>query len=70
MGGNFSAVAGSKTNSEETGWTAAKLGIKKEEIGKCSLFVTTSGGPVTCYFSNWTAGGMLLRIDTIDLGVY
>jgi len=63
-------VAGSKDEKSITGWTAAKFGTKLEDVKRRSLYVTTNGGPVNYLFSNWTAGGMLLRLDTVELGLY
>jgi sugar lactone lactonase YvrE len=63
-------VAGSKEAKSNTGWTAAQLGTKQEDLKRGSLYVTTNGGPINYVYSNWTAGGMLLRLDTVGLGLY
>ena len=63
-------VSGMKGDEVITGWTAAKFGTKEEDVRRGSLYITSNGGPVNYYFSNWTAGGMLLRLDTVDLGIY
>lgn len=63
-------MAGRKGNEEITGWTAAKFGTRREDVERRSLYVTTNGGPVNCYFGNWTSGGILVRLDAGELGVY
>ncbi|KAL2067598.1 hypothetical protein VTL71DRAFT_2023 [Oculimacula yallundae] len=69
-GPDLEIVAGSKGDEFITGWTAAKFGTRKDDVQRGSLYVTTNGGPVNYYFSNWTSGGMLIRLDTVELGVY
>ncbi|TVY78201.1 hypothetical protein LSUE1_G004181 [Lachnellula suecica] len=62
-----STNASSKEDKSNTGWTAAKFGTKQEDLRRGSLYITTNGGPINYIYSNWTAGGALLRIDTVDL---
>jgi hypothetical protein len=66
----FNIVAGSEEDKSNTGWTAAQFGTKKEDVERGSLYVTTNGGPLNYPYQNWTAGGMLIRLDTVELGLY
>ncbi|MAD86661.1 MAG: hypothetical protein CL912_27205 [Deltaproteobacteria bacterium] len=68
--GELQIVAGTKGDEVITGWTAAKFGTRMEDVKRGSLYVTTNGGPVNYYFGNWTSGGMLVRLDAVELGVY
>ena len=63
-------VAGNPAASKVAGWTAAKFGTSLEDVQRGSLYVTTNGGPLNYLYKNWTDGGMLVRLDTVDLGVY
>ncbi|KAH6664288.1 hypothetical protein B0J14DRAFT_608205 [Halenospora varia] len=60
-------VVGSRGDIQDSGWTAAKFGTKRRDVRSGALYVTTNGGPLGYIYQNWTAGGMLLRIDTINL---
>ena len=66
----FEAVAGSATDQSITGWTAAKFRTNEADIRRGSLYITTNGGLVNYFFSNWTAEGILLRLNTVRLGFY
>ncbi|TVY17006.1 hypothetical protein LARI1_G004857 [Lachnellula arida] len=63
-------VAGSRNDKSNTGWTSAQFGTRKEDVKRGSLYVTTNGGPLNYIYQNWTAGGMLIRLDTVELGLY
>jgi hypothetical protein len=63
-------VAGSATETRITGWTSARFGTRQADVERGSLYVTTDGGPAGYRDGNFTAGGMLVRIDTADLGLY
>ncbi|KAH7312997.1 hypothetical protein BKA65DRAFT_600535 [Rhexocercosporidium sp. MPI-PUGE-AT-0058] len=63
-------VAGSKGDEYITGWTAAKFGTRREDLQRGSLYVTTNGGPVNYYYGNWTSGGMLIRLDAVELDLW
>ncbi|TVY23420.1 hypothetical protein LHYA1_G008001 [Lachnellula hyalina] len=63
-------VAGSRNDKSNTGWTSAQFGTRKEDVERGSLYVTTNGGPLNYIYQNWTAGGMLIRLDTVELGLY
>lgn len=63
-------VAGSRYDQKIAGWTAAQLGTKAEEVKRGRLFVTTNGGPLNYPAHNWTSGGQLISLDTVDLGIY
>lgn len=60
-------IAGSQFDTSITGHTAAKFGTRRDDLERGSLYATTSGGAVNYFFSNWTAGGMVLRYDTAQL---
>lgn len=63
-------VAGARNDKSNTGWTSAQFGTKKEDVERGSLYVTTDGGPMNYIYQNWTARGMLIRLDTVELGIY
>lgn len=63
-------VAGSTEDEKNTGWTAAQFGTKQEDLKRGSLYITTNGGPGNYANKTFTAGGMLIRIDTAELEVY
>jgi len=63
-------VAGSATETRITGWTSTRFGTQQADIERGSLYVTTDGGPLAYRDGNFTAGGMLVRIDTAELGLY
>ena len=65
--GKFRVVSGAEEDGRVLGWTAAKFGTKEEDLKRGSLYVTTNGGPLEYAYQNWTAGGMLVRVDTADL---
>ena len=67
---NFEIVAGSPTDQRIAGLTAARFGIRKADLKRGSLYITTNGGPLNNPSANWTNGGQLIRVDTADLGVY
>ena len=68
--GDLQIVAGTKGDEVITGWTAAKFGTRMEDVRRGSVYVTTNGGPVNYYFGNWTSGGMFVRLDAVELGIY
>ncbi|CZR69570.1 uncharacterized protein PAC_19470 [Phialocephala subalpina] len=63
-------VAGSVTETRITGWTSTKFGTRQADVERGSVYVTTDGGPLAYRDGNFTAGGMLVRIDTADLKLY
>jgi hypothetical protein len=63
-------VAGSATETRITGWTSARFGTQQADVERGSLYVTTDGGPLAYRDGNFTAGGMLVRIDIAELGLY
>jgi len=62
-------VAGDRSDASIAGFTAAHFGTSKMDLERGALYVTTNGGPVNYFFSNWTSGGMLLRYDTAQMGL-
>ncbi|KAM0811430.1 putative SMP-30/Gluconolactonase/LRE-like region domain-containing protein [Seiridium cardinale] len=69
-GGSFKVAAGDPSGQKTAGYAAAKFGTKQEDVKRGSLYVTTSGWPLLSFFSNLTAGRMLVGLDTVETETY
>lgn len=60
-------VAWIRTDGSTTGFTLAKLG--KSDLRDGAFYVTSNGGAINYFFSNWASGCMLLRYNTAQARV-